>query len=131
MGSRAVDVDREIRERRARIAQHVATIRERKQDLGYVSGDILRSADLERGVDDHPLAYIAGALGLGVILGTLSESAVARRGASRASQAAASTGSGLLAGLLAEVEAVAGDEVRRLVRQAMGGQEPPPARRAA
>jgi hypothetical protein len=73
-------------------------------------------------VDKHPLLWVAGGLGAGVLLGAVSETS------SNDSKAGlhGAAGSGLLGGILGAVEAAAGDEVRRFVGETLGRREPQP-----
>ena len=94
MGTNPDEIERQIREQRARIDQHMQGLESRiRQDVDTArteaanrtsgSVDSVKEIFQPSGpIKDHPVSMLAGALGLGVVLGMVSEGLTAGDGSS-------------------------------------------------
>lgn len=141
MGKKPDQIEREISDQRSRIGEHLGTLQTRVQDDVGVVRDEARTRmsgafDDAKGafgsdgiMQQHPLTTMAGALGVGVVLGVASEGfgSGARRndgssgGSSGRSEAApgnsASGIGGLLASIVGPAAGTAQEELQQLVRE--------------
>jgi ElaB/YqjD/DUF883 family membrane-anchored ribosome-binding protein len=127
MAEKPGDIEREIAERRRAISEKLDRVSARVgKDLRAArdeAGDRMPyGGNVDALVHDHPLASVAFAFGLGVLLGGVAPSAsTTGRGIHQGAEATAGAGGGLLAVLLEPVRQPIQDEVTRLVRQAAAG----------
>jgi hypothetical protein len=123
MASRADEIERDIAERRRRLGRRAEDLRWSAEDLRSASKSMLEGTDLGQQVEKHPMLWVAGALGAGVLLGALSEGGKNNGTGGGLRDTAGST---LAGGLIGAVEAAAGDEVRRFIGEALSKLERQP-----
>lgn len=130
MGKKPGDIEQEIAAKREAISRKIDEIAERgsedAQELNERFQEIYNDLPLKDVAHDHPFLTVAGALGVGVVLGMASES-VSLGGDGRSSsddlyrerERSRDGGGGLVSGLVGAIEGMALDEGRRLLREWM------------
>lgn len=133
MGKKSADIEREIAELRDSIGTKIDRVRDRVRDdvkdfSSAAWDDVAERTRIGEHVEKRPMATVAAALGVGVLLGVVSDGLMA--GAQRGEQpeprasrngrregglmhTVAGTASGVVGGKL-------GDELRELLRQVLG-----------
>ena len=140
MGAKPDEIERQIADQRARIDHRLQGLETRvKQDVDNVRSEASnRASDTVGGVKqifepdgpmrEHPLSMMAGALGLGVVLGMVSEGITSgggdssRNGSSHQSSESRSNGSSsglasMLSGLVGPAAATAQNELQDLIKE--------------
>ena len=140
MGAKPDEIERQIADQRARIDHRLQGLETRvKQDVDNVRSEASnRASDTVGGVKqifepdgpmrEHPLSMMAGALGLGVVLGMVSEGITSgggdssRNGSNHQSSGSRSNGSSsglasMLSGLVGPAAATAQNELQDLIKE--------------
>jgi ElaB/YqjD/DUF883 family membrane-anchored ribosome-binding protein len=137
MGKKPDQIENEIRQHRAEVTRRIDALQTRMQDQigaasqntrARVSGavDEAKSAFKPGGMmQEHPLSTMAGALGMGVLLGVASDGFTSNGGRTNDSrQARSSSAAGGLTSLLSFIAgpaaSTAQDELQQLVREGFG-----------
>jgi ElaB/YqjD/DUF883 family membrane-anchored ribosome-binding protein len=129
MGKKPDQIEREIREQRDAISARISGLQERVQKdvesvkteaqsrANSVKDQAKESLNLDAQVQDHPLASLAGAFGVGVVLGVLSDSGDAAMDyGARSARRSGSVLTGLASSLWGMAGAGVQDEIRSALR---------------
>jgi len=139
VGKNPDEIEREIARKRSAIGSHMQDVQTRVRDdvvelrqsaedqANHTMQQTKSKLDLSAQTKEHPLSMVAGALGLGVILGAASEGlpggGSSSNGNGRSSQgngghsSSSNGGGGMISGLVTSVIGPAGETVRDELRQ--------------